>query len=226
MPLILTPFTESDISTFTRVENAAFTNNAVFQYMWPNGKTQADYDFMDSRNLKALRNESNTYFLNVTDTETKTIIAIAQWCYIPERSSEDLKKVELPETWPPSANSGIKVQAFTKFLNMRDEIMGNKPFWMLLILGTHPEHQRRGAGKLLLEWGMERAEKEGLECYLEASPAGRPMYGSFGWEMVRQMDHDYTQWKKEDNGGTEKDGRVLYTGTAMVWKPSGKNVTL
>lgn len=45
-------------------------------------------------------------------------------------------------------------------------------FVVLNQLGTLPEHQRRGAGTLLLTWPVERADREGVVCYLEAEADG------------------------------------------------------
>lgn len=45
---------------------------------------------------------------------------------------------------------------------------------------TLPEHQRRGAGSALLQWGVELADLEGLKICLEATPFGLGMYKKFG----------------------------------------------
>ena len=34
---------------------------------------------------------------------------------------------------------------------------------------------------MLLSWGIERADAEGLEAYLDASPSAKPLYEKFGW---------------------------------------------
>ena len=54
------------------------------------------------------------------------------------------------------------------------------------MLVVDPEHQRRGAGRLLVQWGCSRADKAGLPGFLEASDAGRPLYESFGFVAVQE----------------------------------------
>lgn len=44
----------------------------------------------------------------------------------------------------------------------------------LSLLATDPAHQKCGAGQLLLNWGCQLADQHGLECHLEATPAGYP----------------------------------------------------
>lgn len=61
----------------------------------------------------------------------------------------------------------------------------------LNIVVCHKDHQRRGAGKMLLRWGTDIADEvETLPCYLEASVAGRRLYSAFGFEDVDSLDMD------------------------------------
>lgn len=53
---------------------------------------------------------------------------------------------------------------------------------MLGVLCTHPERQGRGAGTVLLEYGLKLADKYGLESFLEASAKGYPLYAKYGFE--------------------------------------------
>lgn len=55
-------------------------------------------------------------------------------------------------------------------------------------LGVHPHHQRRGIGRLLLDWGTRQAECEGKDCYLVATPAGVPLYRAAGFASTRTVD--------------------------------------
>lgn len=54
-------------------------------------------------------------------------------------------------------------------------------------LGVDPNHQRRGIGKLLLNWGVDKAKTEGRDCYLIATPAGRPLYESVGFVYLQEL---------------------------------------
>ena len=46
---------------------------------------------------------------------------------------------------------------------------------------THPEYQRRGAGSMLLKWGCDLADENGVSLYVDASKAGAPLYQRFGF---------------------------------------------
>ncbi|RBA14175.1 hypothetical protein FPRO05_02967 [Fusarium proliferatum] len=57
--------------------------------------------------------------------------------------------------------------------------------WHLDYIGVSPGNQRRGIGKMLLQWGLNRAAEEGRDCYLVATEAGRPLYVAAGFEDIR-----------------------------------------
>lgn len=55
---------------------------------------------------------------------------------------------------------------------------------MLALLCTDPAHERRGAGSLLVNWGCDKADKLGIEVYLESSKKGYPVYERKGFELI------------------------------------------
>lgn len=59
---------------------------------------------------------------------------------------------------------------------------------MLALLVTSPEHRRRGAGSLLLQWGIDESEKSGLQAYTQASEDGRRLYSHHGFKELETVD--------------------------------------
>lgn len=55
------------------------------------------------------------------------------------------------------------------------------------MLGVHPSQQGRGLASKLLKWGLSRADAEGVETYLSASPEGKPMYEKKGFRVVESF---------------------------------------
>lgn len=74
------------------------------------------------------------------------------------------------------------------------------------MLGTHPDYRRRGAGSMLVRWGCELADRDGLVAYVDASPEGAALYRKFGFE-------DRTEAAMRERGVTtmvrEADGSKL-----------------
>lgn len=75
------------------------------------------------------------------------------------------------------------------------------------ILACATTRQRSGTGTALLAWGNEFADKRGIVHWLEASPAGYPLYKRFGFDGVEVQDLNVTEmWgpvreEDEDWGG-------------------------
>ncbi|EMD01209.1 hypothetical protein BAUCODRAFT_58533, partial [Baudoinia panamericana UAMH 10762] len=60
----------------------------------------------------------------------------------------------------------------------------------LHVLVTHPKHQRRGAGSMLVQWGCEKADAHGTIAALFASTAGLAVYQKYGFEVVQETPLD------------------------------------
>jgi GNAT superfamily N-acetyltransferase len=106
-----------------------------------------------------------------------------------------------PAFLPPELRLDALASIFDPLDASRDEIMGTeKPFFMLNSLATHPGHQRRGAGRLLLDWGLKKADEEGLVTYLDATRVAKPIYEKGGFEVRKAVEWDRTKW-----GGEGKD---------------------
>lgn len=50
------------------------------------------------------------------------------------------------------------------------------------MLGTHPEYRQRGAASMLVRWGCELADRDGVLAYVDASKEGARLYQKFGFE--------------------------------------------
>lgn len=99
---------------------------------------------------------------------------------------------------PPELRLDALQSLFKPLDSARDEIMGTeKPFFMLNSLATHPDHQGRGAGKMLLDWGVKKADDEGLITYLDSSQVARPIYESRGFEVKKAIEWDRKVWGGE-----------------------------
>jgi len=57
----------------------------------------------------------------------------------------------------------------------------------LELVATRKEWQGRGAAGMLLRWGVQRADEDGVEAYLEASPEGKPVYERYGFREVERV---------------------------------------
>lgn len=65
---------------------------------------------------------------------------------------------------------------------------------VLDIIHTHPSHQSRGVGMLLLRWGTDRADKLRMQCYVESSPTGHSLFRRHEFEDITEMEIDLNKY--------------------------------
>ena len=145
-------------------------------------------------------------FMKCVDQSTGKMVAGARWRYVGPKDStakeRTWEEVEagfiVPEPYDES-DPRIFNQMFTLFNQNKKEILGARPYYVLDTLVTHPNHHRRGAGSMLVQWGCERADAKGVEAYVEASSIGEPLYARYGFQKVREVGIDL----REFGGGEE-----------------------
>lgn len=146
-------------------------------------------------------------YMKCVDTRTNAVVAGAKWRYMglldPQgnaapRSLESVEKdLEVPEPYEES-DPVIFKSIFELFGKNKLEIMGTRPYYVLDTLVTHPDHHRRGAGGMLVQWGCEKADELGVEAFLEASPMGQPLYARYGFEPVKEVGLDLKKYGADE----------------------------
>lgn len=57
-------------------------------------------------------------------------------------------------------------------------------------MAVHPAHRRCGIGSLLMEAGIQKADNLEVECWLEGSSMGKPLYEKFGFQSLFKIGFD------------------------------------
>ncbi|KAH8651298.1 acyl-CoA N-acyltransferase [Xylariales sp. PMI_506] len=92
--------------------------------------------------------------------------------------------------------------------------MGTGKYMVLQALATSPRCQGRGIGAQLVQWGIDKADADGLPCWAHASPPGYGLYRRAGFEEVGRSDYDLATWAPGGKGGNR--GWGTYTFRYMV----------
>ncbi|KAK4555720.1 hypothetical protein LTR86_007473 [Recurvomyces mirabilis] len=89
----------------------------------------------------------------------------------------------------PRMNAELHKEFFGKIDAKRDEIWGESgEYWYLVGFAVDPAHQGKGLARKMLQWGFDKSEQEKLPVYLEASPAGDPVYIHCGFKPIGQFE--------------------------------------
>ncbi|ETS85043.1 hypothetical protein PFICI_03068 [Pestalotiopsis fici W106-1] len=71
----------------------------------------------------------------------------------------------------------------------------------LSLISTDPKYHRRGAAKALIVPMLELADSHGITAYLEATPAGKPVYEKLGFRQVDSLDFNLQELTKGNLDG-------------------------
>ncbi|PQE31125.1 gnat family protein [Rutstroemia sp. NJR-2017a WRK4] len=202
MPLLLRPATPSDTPHLTSIYFSAFTSDSISLLVFPSRTPGTpSWDWWEQSIVTEMQDPSAS-FLCVEDSSTKEIVAYAKWNCVTESSAEWKGDEEELPTWPLGADTQVANHFFGTLGRRRVGIMSDtnpnpnpnppsptpknerkwRKHYYLELIATHPDWQGKGAAGKLIRWGLERADKEGVECYLEASPRGKEIYEHFGFE--------------------------------------------
>jgi Acetyltransferase (GNAT) family len=202
MPLEILPLVESDTDKWASLFYPAFKDQAV-GCLWRREPGPETITLMSSK-LREGITYPNVYTFKVVDTDLPTdnqIIAVANWSvYEHERPIEEVEKGYSVGQTVTEANREARVEFMEGIFKIRREVLGGKPHVMLNTLLCDPSQRRRGAGKMLMQWGIKKSEELGIVAYLEASSMGKPLYTLLGYKSVGETVFDATKYgaKTED----------------------------
>lgn len=214
--LVVSPLEPDEAPQYMRIRHESFRHD-INKILYFNGEpSQKTLD----RVTQDVRNgiSKGILYLKCVDTSTGEMIAGARWEYIrpkdpdaKERTREEIEQdlglgsmyeESHPEVW----------NTFFSMLNAaKREHRGTRPHYVLQTLATLPKHHRRGAGRLLTQWGCERADEAGVEAFLEASKMGQSLYERFGFVPIREIAIDLKKW-----GGQEEIKLMVRNSPALV----------
>ncbi|KAI4103515.1 MAG: hypothetical protein LQ339_004240 [Xanthoria mediterranea] len=170
--------------TFTILSSAFGHEHPYIDAVFPSHATVAGREIGGER-LRAIKHsDPNTTFLKITDTDTGEMIAQAKWNIY---DGEVPEAVELDgDFWAGEEEKEYARYLFREYLVPRRAAIEDSGGHLvsLDILTVDPKHQRRGAGRMLVEWGTAIADKMGVAAVVEASKYGMPLYQSAGFEFV------------------------------------------
>lgn len=217
MPLNIKPITVHDTLAWTRIRALAYYG--PLHDLIHRGPVTENSMHRVAQDRQLEIGKPNAWQWKVVDTDLPPsdddpkdnggrTIAIAIWSAhnFPEKTKEQGESDEIASGRgeqaqpfvPPEVRLDVLTAVFEPLRAAQEEIMGKDVSYLKLdSLATHPDHQGRGAGKMLLESGLKKADGEGLRCYLCATAKGLKLYEKAGFEMVKDVTFDMGAWGGE-----------------------------
>ncbi|RMX77828.1 hypothetical protein D0869_09574 [Hortaea werneckii] len=182
MPLQLQPLQPSDIPSCIQIYFHSFQNPHSLA-CWP--RIPSVRQWWEDIFSREMASEPGSHWFKTVDVASGEMVGFVKW----QEPRWDGVEVEigLPE-WPAEADRRVCDETFGEWGRRRRELMGGRGHWYLEIIATHPQYQGRGAGSMMINWGLERADQDNVEAYLEASPEAVSLYEKLGFENVASTD--------------------------------------
>jgi GNAT superfamily N-acetyltransferase len=179
-PLLLTRATSSQLATIANIHRTAFTPTLWYKSLWGNCSAEA-FDAWFVNKAGEWLDEEGEHF--VVAMRGEDVMGYALW---EEKEGPEEGEVEAEKNWPEGTNVEV-ADAFNRDMHKYTSTITGR-YWRefyphshslggslslarrcadLHFLATSPHFQRSGAGKALIQWGIDRATKEGLSVYLE-----------------------------------------------------------
>ncbi len=95
-----------------------------------------------------------------------------------------------------------------------------------------PSHRRLGIGSLLMAAGVSRADELGVECWMEASDMGKPLYEKYDFRSLFKMAFDTGRkgvgdvWRKCEHELMPPPLFMMWRPKRGVWETEGKEVRM
>ncbi|KAL9066600.1 MAG: hypothetical protein Q9161_007430 [Pseudevernia consocians] len=88
----------------------------------------------------------------------------------------------------------------------------------LSLMCVYPEFQRRGVGRLLMEWGLAKIDGLGLESFIEATDSGKGLYARCGYRFVKKVSVNVDR-ADATAGWKELSVQLMPIGYTAMWRP-------
>ena len=201
MPLKLLEIELEDFNTMTNHANIYPPGDDLVgpptPICWPvtiQSEARRQLEFHMTKQKERFLGDTSARYLKIVDEETGEIVSMARWHWYPEGYSytkgiewETHNAVE-GRPWPNDMN----IELHNWMLMARDSEREHwqekgKACWILMHLVTRFSQRGRGAASMLIDWGVERAQEDGVPAYLEAGVTAIPLYAKHGFQQFGDL---------------------------------------
>ncbi|OAK96515.1 acetyltransferas-like protein [Phaeosphaeriaceae sp. SRC1lsM3a] len=171
----------------------------------------------------------NVLYLVARHAATNDVVAVAQWTLPAEdwgatsESQQDQgERQELEDeiyakSLPPGSNTELVMDFTVGLRTLKLQLLHGQKHYSLDNLATHPEHRGQRLASRLIEWILQRADKEKTPVYLETGTdnAARRMYERLGFQergvyCMKDLGQFASKQRLEECGGLSTHTHVAF----------------
>ena len=187
---------------------------------------------IDDSGIRAwLKTPDKCHVIKAVHNTTNELIGFICWAhrgYVPRPPQPEKTAGRFSRSSAEERQNKTKIQLMEDmedqhFMDFMTDIMphGTK-CWFVGGLNVAPKYHRMGVARALLNWGLSRAEADGVFAWVHSSDSAWQAYAACGFEIVRVLRTDLDAYAEGDaaTNGPEKGGKWgVYTIRYMVYNP-------
>lgn len=180
--------TAADIPAIVDVYFDSFTDEIFSRQVYPRG-CQSSMDYWD-KTVREEIDEDHATWLLVTDTDpatgTEEVLGFLKWV-----APHDVDWPEADEDgYPPEGLPELAVAYYKGIFAGHRALMEGKPHWYLDMMGVRRKAQGKGLATMMVNWGLERSDKDGAPTYVDAAGQSLSYYQKFGFVVRDKQTYD------------------------------------
>ncbi|KAF2167029.1 hypothetical protein M409DRAFT_22467 [Zasmidium cellare ATCC 36951] len=186
-PISISRAVPADIVNLVTIRRAAYATDRLHALGLPSPMTPSQkqaYLYCQLATMEIRFTLSNRYYFKAVDSSSGKTVGFSCWNAL-EGDSKGAEGGEGPvmPSLPGFVDSKVFDEIGKKFKEAKERIVGGRgDFWYLQAMIVSPSHQKRGMGTQLLKHGLrELVDRDGLDCYLEASEVAARLYERNGF---------------------------------------------
>ncbi|KAK4122089.1 hypothetical protein N657DRAFT_646743 [Parathielavia appendiculata] len=213
MLFAIRPGRQADVTLCGAIAQAAFAPSPLIENISPATEDLA-LAFCSGVAQSALDNP-NAHLVVAEDTSQSgssppVLVGFAKWVFVPERGElpsllasaaeagtargagveDDNAEGEKGQNlWETVTNAELAKEYFGRQHERHERYMGSRRHWYLELIATQREVKGLGAGRRLVQCGLDKVDEDGCEAYLEASPEGKGLFERFGFRVVKKLEY-------------------------------------
>ncbi len=193
--------TEQELREAADVSSRAFYDDSYFRFLFPNDDVRAR--ILPKIFYTQLKHLGPHGKVVTARNERGAIVGVGAW--MPPNSFPPSLRVQLAQL-PGSLRAFSRqlgaLRVVGAYLRTLLKAHPKEPHWYLMLLAVDPEAQRRGAGSIMMQPGLQWSDAEGVGGYLETQKEDNlAYYRRFGFELAETLrplaggPPYYTMWR-------------------------------
>ena len=190
------PASEDDLPSLTRIHMAGFVHDNPSRLMFENNELN---EAMLRDTLKARLSDPKVAVIKAVSKDTGNILGWQSCVFINKDDNLESKATSttgLEEAKREKTDNVRTLRSVLKedALRVRKEWLANKEYIYFDTLVVDPAAQGHGIGTALVRWVTDRADKQGIYCWLQSSRAAHSIYLKAGYRDVHSLKVDLSEF--------------------------------